>query len=562
MSHDAKIADLSNQYHDDRVLKSYLQRVLPADVHAAIAPDLESLGAIAANELYDLQLADRLNEPRLTQWDAAGNRIDHIELTDVWKRALVLAPEYGVIAAPYEQAHGAYSRIHQFALAHLFIPATDMAAFLMATTDGAARTISRFGSDELKATALPHLTSRSPEAFWTAGQWRTEQTGGSDLSRIQTEARYEDGQWRLYGRKWFTSSSMANMALVLAKPAPDAYDGLGLFYLPIRTEARSVNDGIRVNRLKESMGARKLPVSEIQLDGAACSPIGPPDEGGRYLTEMVEIARTWNAEIAVAYMRRGIALARDFSRSRTAFGTPIIEKPLHYDTMAGLQATYEGAFHLTFRLVELLGKREAGSLSSTEQHLLRALTPIVKLTTAKQAVEVTSEVMEAFGGAGFAEDTGIPALMRDVHALPIWEGTTNVMSLVALQTLRRNGYLQALTDELNRCAAAVTTPELKQAVDTARAAFRNAVSWLSDATKEDEQAPQAGARRFARTIGQALELALLARHAQWALQHEGGRAVAVVEHFAAQGIDRIAPRRHYDAYQLAQDRTRQTLFQM
>jgi hypothetical protein len=275
---------------------------------------------------------------------------------------------------------------------------------------------------------------------------------------------------------------------------------------------------------------------------------------------MVRIARTWNSVMAVGLMRRGLALARDFGRTREAFGTPILEKPLHYDTMASLQATFEGAFHLTFRLVELMGKQEMGTLSEQERHLYYALTPLVKLTTAKQATSVLGEVMEAFGGGGYVEDTGIPTLLRNAYALPLWEGTTNVMALTTLQKLRRDGRFNALKGELARCREAVDTPALDHAVQTAQSAFQNAMSWLADALDDSQDAVEAGARRFALTIGHALELALLARHAQWALASEGSRATAVVEHFATQGIDHIAPRQHYEAYLLANDVSNRSLF--
>lgn len=564
----SKIADLDNQFTDDRVLQGYLERLMPSDVLHDVRPGLASLGDLTGGELYDLQLSDRNARPKLTQWDATGQRIDDVELTDSWKRALEVAAEHGLIATAYEQKHGRYSRVHQMAKAYLFTPSTDMIGFLMATTDGATRTLLDLGQPRDTADAVQHFTSRDPDAFWTAGQWRTEQAGGTDLSRIKTRATpNDDGTWSLNGRKWFTSSSVANAALVLAHPDRGGsstngagHDDLGLFYVPIRSDTEQPpNDGIQVNRLKENLGARKIPVSEIALDGASAIPL-ETRHGTRYLTPMVEIARIWNAVMATGFMRRGLALARDFSRKREAFGTPIIEKPLHYDTLASMQSTLEGAFHLTFRTVELLGELEAGELDEDGTHLLRALTPIVKLLTAKQAVGVIGEVVEAFGGAGYVEETGIPLLLRDVQALTIWEGTTNVMSLIALQSLRRDKRLKAIKNELGRCRDAVETPVLVQAVESAQAGFRSAVTWLAEAMEESPDAVEAGARRFAMTIGKSLELALLARHAQWAMTREGNRAVAVVEHFATQGIDEIAPRRTYDARMIAQDYTEQTLF--
>ena len=89
-------------------------------------------------------------------------------------------------------------------------------------------------------------------------------------------------------------------------------------------------------------------------------------EGVKNIAPMLNVTRTWNSVSAVALMRRGLALARDFSKRRVAFGSPLSEKPLHLDTLAGLQAEYEAAFHLTFFVVELLGRVESQQ-ASTEQ---------------------------------------------------------------------------------------------------------------------------------------------------------------------------------------------------
>jgi hypothetical protein len=72
---------LGNQYDDDRVLRSYLARTMPAEALKDREPALARARRARGDELYALQLADRLNEPVLTPWDPWGNRIDHIELT-------------------------------------------------------------------------------------------------------------------------------------------------------------------------------------------------------------------------------------------------------------------------------------------------------------------------------------------------------------------------------------------------------------------------------------------------------------------------------------------------
>jgi alkylation response protein AidB-like acyl-CoA dehydrogenase len=259
---------------------------------------------------------------------------------------------------------------------------------------------------------------------------------------------------------------------------------------------------------------------------------------------MLNITRLWNGISAVALMHRGIALAVDYARKRTAFGTLLIENPLHLDTLANLQAEAEAAFHLAFYIAELTGLAEAGEISEDQALLRRFLTPVMKVTTGKQAVHVASEVLEAFGGAGYVEDTGLPVLLRDSQVLPIWEGTTNVLSLDALKALGSDGRaFEAFRSEVNGILADIRASRLVEAVRIARAALDRAESWSITAGKEGETTLAAGARRFAMTIGRTMELTLLARHAQWALDHKSDERPAIAaRRFAASGIDLIAIR--------------------
>ena len=533
---------LGNQYEDDRILRSYLARALPPEVRAAIAPSLREMGELAGGRLYRMQLEDRRNEPELTHWDAWGRRIDAIEVTPLWKEAARIACEHGVVATAYERAHGAWSRAHQFALAYLFDASTDVYTCPLAMTDGAARTLLAHRSAALVDRAVPRLTSRDPARAWTSGQWMTERTGGSDVGLTETVAvAVGDGRYRLHGTKWFTSATTSQMALTLARPEgnPPGGRGLSLFYVEVFDDAGR-REGILVNRLKDKLGTRKVPTAELTLDGALATPVAGLTDGIRNIAPMLNITRTWNAIGALAGMRRGLALARDYARRRVQFGAPLSEKPLHIDTLAGMEAELEGAFHLTFRVIELLGRDEGGELGEAESRLLRLLTPIMKHCTAKQAVAVLSEALECFGGAGYVEDTGLPRLLRDAQVLPIWEGTTNVLSLDTLRAIAKDRSLDLLADEVRGLGAGIGDPELAAAAGAAARAVDHARAWLERAAAEDPLAVEAGARRFAMTLGRALELALLARHASWALEVErDDRPRASALRLAHAGIDLV-----------------------
>lgn len=530
---------LGNQYDDDAVLRSYLRRALPPDVLREIEPALREMGRLAGGPLHDLQRADRLSEPVLVQTDAWGNRVDRVELTRVWREAERVAAEAGVVATAYERRHGRHSRVHGFALAYLFAPSTDFYGCPLAMADGAARALLAAGADELVARALPRLTSRDPARVWTSGQWMTELPGGSDVSRTETVARRgDDGVWRLHGRKWFVSAVTAQMALALARPEgnPPGSRGLALFYVEPRDEDGRLR-GVLVERLKDKLGTRKLPTAELTLDGVPAVPVAGLADGVRAVAPMLNATRTWNAITAAALMRRGVALATDYAARREAFGRPLRELPLHADTLAGLEAELEAALHLAFRLAEGLGVVESGDGDvAGETALLRVLTPIVKLTTARQALAVTSEAVEALGGVGYIEDSGMPALLRDAQVLSIWEGTTNVLALDALRAVAAVDGVRVLEGELRRRAASLADPGLAALGDVARAAVEEAGRWLDDASARDSDAAEAGARRFALQLGRATALGLLAHHAQWALDHGDARPAAAARRFAAHGI--------------------------
>lgn len=400
---------LANTYASDWLLRSYLERKLGPDLLTAIEPELIELGERASVQLLELQHADRRSEPTLTQWDAWGTRLDHIEPTPLWREAERLAVRFGLTAIPYERKEGAWSRTRQFALVYLFHPVTDVYTCPLAMTDGAVRTLLEASNARLIGRAVPHLTSRDLSQFWTSGQWMTESTGGSDVGGSRTVAhRDASGLWRLHGKKWFTSAATSQMALALARPegTGEGGSGLALFYLETR-DSRGQSNGIRVDRLKDKLGTRKVPTAELSLEGAVAELVAGTTHGTRAIEPMLKITRTWNSVCAAAFMHHGLALAKDYARRRLVFGATLAQQPLHADTLAELESEAAGAFLLTFYLIELLGREEAGLLDEDEAALLRFLTPIAKLATGKQAVRVVSETIEAFGGAGYVEDTGM-----------------------------------------------------------------------------------------------------------------------------------------------------------
>ena len=471
---------LGNQYDDDPLFQEYLARALPPAMLDGLRGELERMGALGAS-LFEQQVADLDNDPVLRSWDAWGKRVDEVVLSPLWREAERLSAEAGLVAIAYERKHGEHSRIHQFALNYLVQQSLDVYCCPLAMTDGAGRTLVELGNQELAARALPRLMSRDPAKAWVSGQWMTEKTGGSDVGTSETVARKTADGWRLFGTKFFTSAVHAQMALTLARPEGNGPGGKGLalFYLEVRDDQGRMNC-ITINRLKDKLGTRKVPTAELELDGTLAIPVAGLTDGVKNITPMLNVTRTWNSMGAVWGMRR-----------------------------------------------------------ERERQLSRVLTPIAKLTTGKQAVAVTSEAVECFGGAGYMEDTGVAMLLRDAQVLPIWEGTTNVLSLDTLRALGKDGAVAALEAEVQGKLAAARDPGLKPCVDAVKRAMAHAKDWLGGAMA-DGAGVEAGARRFAMTVGRALELALLVEHAQWCSDKgKGKRAAAAARRLAQNGVDQI-----------------------
>ena len=536
---------LSSQYAADPLLRSHLRRTVDPDALAAIEPSLARMGELAAGRLLDLAHEHRREEPVHVPYDAWGRRIDEVRVNPAWRTYARVAAEEGLIATAYERANGRFSRVHQFALAYLFHPSSQVYTCPLAMTDGCARTLEVLGAGlgPLRDRVFAHLTSRDPETAWTSGQWMTERIGGSDVGLSETVARRDAaGGFRLHGTKWFTSAVTSQVALTLARPEGNGPGGKGLALFLV--ELRDTNgrlQGITVLRLKEKLGTKNLPTAELRLDGTPAFAVAGLADGVRNMAHMLNLTRTWNAVSAAATLRRGIALARDFARRRVAFGAPLSEKPLHLETLADLAAEQEASFLFTFFAVELLGRQEAGELDARGESLLRLVQPLAKLTTGRQCVAGASEVLEAFGGAGYVEDTGLPELLRDGQVLAIWEGTTNVLALEAYRAVMRADALPVVLEEIRRRAEGVSHPLLREAAGKALRAADHVDSWWADAGERGAWLHEATARHFALTLGRTLALALLVEHADWSLTHErDARAAEAACRFARLGVDRLA----------------------
>jgi acyl-CoA dehydrogenase len=524
-------------YAGDRQLRAWLDRQLGADGHAAAKGRLADLAADVAGPLRLAHADAEAHPPTLHRYDAWGARVDRVETSAGWRAQRAAAARHAVVALPYlaeaRATWGASARVVQHALLHLYGPESATFSCPVAMADGAAALLSRADVDAAVRDAwLPRLTSTDPDVAITSGQWMTESQGGSDLGRSTTTARPEgDGSWRVTGEKWFCSAADSAMAIALARPAGAGPGSRVLvpFLLPryaadtplgaLDAPAGAPAPGITLHRLKEKLGTRALPTAEIGLRDAYALPVGEPTPAGlvRAMT-LVVVTRLHNAAAAASGMRRGLAYALAFARVRDVAGTRLVDSPLHRATLGTLAVDAAGAFALAGHAFALLGRAEVDGDAAAAAEL-RLVAPLAKLATGRLAVRSASEYVEAFGGAGYVEDTGIPRLLRDAQVLPIWEGTTNVLALDVLRALARGGAGGPVLDRLSATAAAAPAG-VADALAAEAASLRTVLAESVAAPASDPVV--AGARGLALRLAYALAAAVLVEQAAW-----GDEAAAV-----------------------------------
>ena len=429
-----------NWWEDDEPFRRALAaRADPEDLGRA-RPLLEEMGRLAPTFFAPrARVADR-HRPVLERYDRAGARVDRVVYHPAYEEMTRAAYGFGLVRP--SDGRGALPGLVKFALGYLFSQADSGLYCPVACTDGVARILERFQPD-LAAAHVPRLTSSDPDALVQGAMFMTERAGGSDLSGIETEARREDGGWRLYGQKWFCSNVDAGLILTIAR----APEGLTVFLVP--AEVHGQRNRYRIERLKDKLGVASMPTGEVVYDGAAADLVGPPGNGVRVAAELFNISRIYNAVASIGGAKRSLREALAATRHRLVFGAPVARQPLAMQDLARLTVELEADTALVLETVRFLDRAD-GHGDDRDRTMLRILTPVAKLITGKFAVRAASEAMELLGGNGYIEEHDTPRLLRDAQVLPIWEGTTNVLVLDSVRSMVKERTLEALVEDARR----------------------------------------------------------------------------------------------------------------
>ncbi len=434
-----------NFYAGDRGLRDLLRLYLSADDFSHLEGHFDRLGALSGGRLGELaRLADR-NQPVLHPRDGYGRDEEWVEYHPAYREMESIAfgrfgmhamcNRPGVMGWPSKMPP-----IAKYVFHYLFAQAEFGLLCPVNLTDSSSELVRRFGTDELRQRYLERMWSQDPATLLKCAQFMTEKAGGSDVGAAELTAVRDGEHWKLWGEKWFCSNADAELSVLLARPegAVVGGRGLGLFLMPkVLPDGR--RNSYRILRLKDKLGSRTMASGEIVFEGAVAYQLGELDQGLKHMLVMVNSSRVSHLARAAGMMRRCLNEAMVAARHRNAFGRAVIDHPLMRRQLLKLMVPTEQA------LSALLYSATASD------KVLRLLTPIAKYRACRDNVTVATGAMEARGGNGYIEDWPNARLIRDAHLGLIWEGTSNINALDAVQRAvgKARGH-EALRDALGR----------------------------------------------------------------------------------------------------------------
>ena len=424
------------------------------------------------------------HEPVLTTHDRYGNRVDEVELDPSWHWLLKGAIEREIHSLPWrEERPGAH--VVRAVLFSLWGNANDGVMCPVSMTYAAVPAL-RDAAPELAAQWEPRLTKPSYESGALAGMAMTERQGGSDVrANITRGDPVGDGAYALHGHKWFCSYPPCDVFLVLAQ----APAGLSCFLV-------ERGPGMEFQRLKDKLGTRSLPSSEVEFRGIHGRLIGEEGRGVPAIIRMVNHTRLDCLLGASTGLRHGTLEAIHHARHREAFGKLLVEQPAMQNVLADLAIESEAATASALRVARSYDEPE-------EAPFRRFATAVMKYWVTKRAAPHAAEALECLGGNGFVEDSGMPLLYRDAPLNSIWEGSGNVAALDVLRAMVKEP--EGLPSFLAEC-------ELAAGGDARLDAHLARVKELATAVFRTEE-PQFHARRVVEDLAVALQASLLVRHA-------------------------------------------------
>ena len=371
-----------------------------------------------------------------------------------------------------------------------------------------AETINEFASEDIKAKFLPRVSAGE-----TCAMDLTEPDAGSDLGAVMLKATYDEaaGVWRLNGVKRFITNGDGDISLVLARTEEGTKDARGLSMLIYDKR----DGGVKVRRIENKLGIKGSPTCELVFTNAPATLVGDRKMGLiKYVMSLMNAARLGIAAQSTGLCEAAYREALKYAAEREQFGKPINQfaavaemlKNMEAKTIASRAMLYETARFVDIykQLNHIAQERTLEPEERQEMKFYNRLadgfTPLAKMFASEYANEVAYDSIQIHGGSGYMKDYACERIYRDARIMNIYEGTTQLQVVAAINHVTKGTYLeQIMRYEENTPTEA--TKAMHERLVALREVYKRAVERVETIDKQSNGYKDFHARRLVEIAG-------------------------------------------------------------
>lgn len=372
--------------------------------------------------------AHRVFAKELSAWAAANlHTLPHDDVDEACRARVKALGEAGFLKATVPAEYGgshAQLDVRTLCLAREILGFHDgLADFSFAMQGLGTGSITLFGSPELKKRYLPNVGAGKAIAAFAI----SELEAGSDVAALKTTAA-PDGNThvRLNGNKtWISNGGIADHYVVFARTgeAPGAR-GLSAFMVDADAPGLSVKERIEV--------IAPHPLATLQFDDVkvpVSNRLGGPGEGFKVAMATLDIFRSTVGAAALGFARRALHEMLDRAASRHLFGAPLGDLQLTQASIADCATDVDTSALLVYRAA---WTKDNGAARVTSEAAM------AKMHATESAQRVIDRAVQLFGGLGVTRGVKVEELYREIRALRIYEGATEVQKIVIAREALKN----------------------------------------------------------------------------------------------------------------------------
>jgi alkylation response protein AidB-like acyl-CoA dehydrogenase len=277
------------------------------------------------------------------------------------------------------------------------------------------------GSEELQQLVLPSIAAGEAMASYAL----SEREAGSDAASMRTRAKADGDGWIINGTKaWCTNAGVSQWYTVMAVTDPDkGANGISAFMV------NADDEGISVGAKERKMGIKGSPTREVYFENCRVPGnrmIGEPGTGFKTTLKTLDHTRPTIGAQAVGLAQGALEAAIEYTKGRKQFGKSVSDFQGVQFMLADMAMKIEAARHMVY---------VAASRAERMEPNLAFISSAAKCFATDMAMEVTTDAVQLFGGAGYTRDFPVERMMRDAKITQIYEGTNQVQRMVMARSL-------------------------------------------------------------------------------------------------------------------------------